>query len=56
MSKVCLMMMTLLDYAITGNNNSSSYCGLYSLLNCVINIGYTKDTHHPLCLPTCSMG
>ena len=56
MSKVCLMMMTQLDYAITGNKNSSSDCGLYSLLNCVINIGYTKENHHPLCLPICSMG
>lgn len=23
-------MMTLLDHAITGNKNNSSYCGLYS--------------------------
>lgn len=58
MSKGCLMMMmmTLLDYVITGKKNSSSYCGLYNLLNCVIDIGYTKENDHPLCLPICSLG
>lgn len=56
MFKVCLMMMIFLDYVIIGNKNSSFYCGFYSLLNCVINIGYIKENYYLFCLFICSMG